>query len=97
MLQYDAVLPISDKDGRWFLKQAPNIKLHTTTAGITKDREKASSFTGIEPDLFHIGALDWLPNQEGLLWFFDKVWPAVHKKYPALKFYLAGRNAALSG
>lgn len=94
LLQYDAILPISDKDGKWFLKYAPSIKLHTAPAGIVDGFEKPVSPIEIEPDLFHIGALDWLPNQEGLFWFFDNVWPIIHKKYPALKFYLAGRNAS---
>jgi len=92
--EYDAILPISNKDGQWFLEQAPKIKLHTVPAGIIKDSKKPLSFKKVEPDLFHIGALDWLPNQEGLLWFFNNVWPAIHKKYPNLKFYLAGRNAS---
>ncbi len=92
--QYNAILPISDKDGRWFLKYAPNIKIHTAPAGIADGFEKPTSFVETKPDLFHIGALDWLPNQEGLIWFFDNVWPTVHRKYPTLKFYLAGRNAS---
>lgn len=92
--EYDAILPISDKDGQWFLEQVPKIKIHTVPAGIIKDFKKSTSLKKAEPDLFHIGALDWLPNQEGLLWFFNKAWPAIHQKYPNLKFYLAGRNAS---
>jgi glycosyltransferase involved in cell wall biosynthesis len=45
------------------------------------------------PTVFHIGALDWMPNQEGLQWFFDKVWDKILGKHPEVKFYLAGRNA----
>ena len=45
------------------------------------------------PSLFHIGALDWAPNQEGLIWFFDNCWTRIHSQNPDLKFYLAGRNA----
>ena len=46
-----------------------------------------------EPDsLFYIGAMDWIPNIEGLEWFLSQVWPLVHQKMPQLKFYVAGRN-----
>jgi len=92
--QYDAILPISKKDKEWFLSYAPKIKFHITPAGIVENLKEQASSSKIKPDLFHIGALDWLPNQEGLLWFFDKVWPVINKKYPTLKFYLAGRNAS---
>ena len=44
------------------------------------------------PSLFHIGAMNWIPNTEGIKWFLDKVWPLVHRTFPELKFYLAGRE-----
>ena len=42
-----------------------------------------------------IGAMDWIPNQEGLDWFIDEVWPILTQKYPDLQLHIAGRN--LSG
>ena len=32
-----------------------------------------------------------LPNEEGVRWFIDQVWPHVHKQFPDLKYFLAGR------
>jgi len=94
LYHYDAILPISDKDGKWFLEQKPDIRIQTTPAGIGKKYINTTVSSEIIPDLFFIGALDWLPNQEGLLWFINNVWPRIHKKYSNLKFYLAGRNAS---
>lgn len=46
-----------------------------------------------EPNsLFHIGSMDWMPNQEGIGWFLEKVWPKVHESMPQLTLYLAGRK-----
>lgn len=46
-----------------------------------------------EPDtLFHIGSMDWRPNEEGIRWFLKEVWPAVHREIPGVKLYLAGRK-----
>ncbi len=42
--------------------------------------------------LCFIGALDWLPNQEGLEWFIVKVWPIVSARNPHLQLHVAGRN-----
>jgi glycosyltransferase involved in cell wall biosynthesis len=36
--------------------------------------------------------MDWIPNLEGICWFLEKVWPEVHRRYPALHYYLAGRH-----
>lgn len=44
------------------------------------------------PTLFHIGALDWIPNQEGLLWFFENVWGKLRDEFPSLVFNIAGRR-----
>lgn len=39
-----------------------------------------------------IGSLDWIPNQEGLIWFARVVWPLVLQRLPEAVFYIAGRN-----
>ena len=93
LTKYDAVLPISSKDAQWFDRQNPTLKTQIVPAGINRDFKKAED-REIAFDLFHIGALDWLPNQEGLQWFFEQVWPAIHQQHPELHFYLAGRNAS---
>lgn len=41
--------------------------------------------------LFTIGSMNWMPNEEGVRWFLEKVWPDVHKQFPDLKYHLAGR------
>ncbi len=45
------------------------------------------------PSIFFLGALDWIPNQEGLLWFLRHIWHDIHLLFPALSFDVAGRNA----
>ena len=42
--------------------------------------------------LYFMGSLDWKPNQEGLLWFLNHIWPMVHSNFPDLTFHVAGRN-----
>jgi glycosyltransferase involved in cell wall biosynthesis len=49
--------------------------------------------SGFEMNIFYIGALDWTPNQEGLLWFIDNCLPLVLKHSPDVKLKVAGRNA----
>jgi hypothetical protein len=38
------------------------------------------------------GALDWEPNIAGLIWFVQRVWPAVRRRVPAASVTIAGRN-----
>lgn len=90
---FHAMIPITQRDADSLKQMGCDLSMHVTPTGIDTDGAKMDT-TKIEyPSVFHIGALDWPPNQEGLLWFFDKIWPLVLEKHPDLKFYLAGRNA----
>lgn len=40
--------------------------------------------------LFHIGSMDWIPHQEALRWFLDKVWMKLINTHPEIKLHLAG-------
>lgn len=44
------------------------------------------------PSLYTIGAMNWIPNQEGVKWFLLNVWMDVHHQFPELKYYIAGRE-----
>ncbi len=90
---YDLLIPITDRDGK-ILDSLGNTKpRHTSQTGIDFASLVPTAKKLEFPSLFHIGALDWAPNQEGLIWFFDHCWPRIHSENPDLKFYLAGRNA----
>jgi glycosyltransferase involved in cell wall biosynthesis len=41
---------------------------------------------------FHIGSMDWMPNQEGIKWFMDNCMPILAQEFPENKILLAGRN-----
>jgi polysaccharide biosynthesis protein PslH len=43
------------------------------------------------PSLFSLGSMNWIPNQEGIRWFLQHVWPDIHNQFPYLKYYIAGR------
>jgi polysaccharide biosynthesis protein PslH len=90
---YDLLVPITDRDGI-ILDSLGNSKPHHTSQTGIDFASLVPTAKKLEfPSLFHIGALDWAPNQEGLIWFFDHCWPRIHAENPDLKFYLAGRNA----
>lgn len=89
---FDAIAPITSVDGDFFKKAGCTKPIFPTPSGIDFSSFKAN-FSNIENhSLFHLGALDWLPNQEAIDWFVSDIWPKINSKYPQLTFYLAGRN-----
>lgn len=90
---YDLLIPITDRDGA-ILDALGNTKpKHTSQTGIDFASLVPTAKKLEFPSLFHIGALDWAPNQEGLIWFVDHCWNKLQEQNPDLKFYIAGRNA----
>jgi glycosyltransferase involved in cell wall biosynthesis len=91
--QYDGIATITKKDGETLRELGCRIPLIDIPFGI--DLATLKENPGVEPEfpsLFHLGAMNWMPNEEGMKWFLAEVWPMVYKTFPRLKLYLAGRH-----
>ena len=90
---YDSMVPITERDATMLKELGCNLPSHVAPTGISMDSFEKYKSKPEFPSVFHIGALDWSPNQEGLDWFIKKCWRKLHRKYPDVKFFIAGRNA----
>lgn len=90
--KYDYLVAVSERDLRKF--KALGYKNGAISSPIGLDLKNYRNPQNNYPtnDLCFIGALDWIPNMEGLTWFIDKVWPNLTTKFPNLKLHIAGRN-----
>jgi len=89
--KYDGILPISSKD-EGFFKQESKKPVKTISFGVNTNKLISTSNTKSEHALFHIGSMNWIPNEEGIKWFLEEVWPKVITEVPNIKLYLAGRE-----
>lgn len=90
---YDVLVPITSRDEAMLNELGNRKPALVSQTGIDSSVLIPNARDLEYPSVFHIGSLEWSPNQEGLLWFIDHCWPDIHKKHPELKFYIAGRNA----
>jgi len=50
--------------------------------------------SGEEPDsLVFTGSMDWMPNEEGILYFVEEILPLIRKQRPNTALWVVGRNA----
>ena len=89
--KYDLLLPITQKDANTVLKLDLHNELFVAPFGIDIDKLHPKGVTEKWVG-YHIGAMDWIPNRDGILWFLKSVWPKVHKVLPKFEFYFAGRD-----
>lgn len=88
----DAVIPISERDNE-LLKSMMTIKKSYVAPACISDKKIKIDFTNTDfESLFFLGALDWQPNKEGLIWFIEQVFPIILKELPNTKLYIGGRN-----
>lgn len=90
---FDAIFAVTLKDIEFIQKHAPEKTCTFIPTGldVCKRLEKITT-TELPLSISHIGALDWRPNQEGLEWFIEKIWPQLRERFPKLKFHIAGRR-----
>lgn len=97
MNSYDLLVPITIRDMEHFNRMGNTRPAHVCPAGINVDTEKTGETVTLIPEydfsVFFLGSLDWMPNQEGLLWFVRNVFPELMRRNPGLKMHIAGRNA----
>lgn len=82
----DGIVAISEKDEEYFLDH--NEVSITIPCGI--DNADANHLID-NHHFFHLGAMDWFPNQQGIDWLVKNVWPIVFAANNKLTLHLAGR------
>jgi glycosyltransferase involved in cell wall biosynthesis len=92
MNDYDLVLPISKEDEQYYRDLGTEAEVFLHPFGIHTPDIPCCPAISQPLSLYHIGAMDWLPNQESVNWLVEKVMPLVNKALPETILYLAGRN-----
>lgn len=87
---FDGIVCISDNDAATFRELGCRKKIISIPFGI--DLPPIPNSVPEPLSLFHVGSMDWLPNQESISWFLNKVWPLIHNDLPQMRLYLAGRK-----
>lgn len=87
----DGIIAITPVDARNFDRLSHSTNIISIPFGINLDTLPENPVQPETASLFHIGTMNWFPNEESIRWLIDKVWPAVHKRIPEIELHLAGR------
>lgn len=87
----DAIVALTNEDHESMIKLGADIPINVSPIGIDIKDYHVVENSG-EPVIFHLGAMDWIPNQEGIKWFLENVWPTIKLEYPTVKLKFAGKK-----
>ncbi|MDQ4139423.1 MAG: glycosyltransferase family 4 protein, partial [Bacteroidota bacterium] len=91
--QFDAIAAITPQDEERIRELGCQTRVAIIPAGVEMSRFVRKE--GISPkpkSLFMLGSLNWMPNQEGITWFLENVWPVVSQEEPELELHIAGSS-----
>lgn len=88
----DGIITISSADFQKIQLLCGNTPVANIPVGLDLSKYPVATPVNEFPCLFHLGAMDWIPNQQGMSWFLETAWQELKQKYPLLKFFIAGRK-----
>ena len=92
--KFNAVVSITEEDNHFISTQNFKGLQCAIPAGIEIKENKEGKLD--YHSIYHIGSMEWMPNQEAMAWFHNGIWPKVTSKNKLVKFYMAGKNMAES-
>lgn len=88
---FDAVFPTTDIDEKYFKDNGCKCLCKGIPIGFDYTEELPDVLVE-ENTVFHIGSMNWFPNEQGIRWFLNEVWEEIHKTTPQIKAFFAGRK-----
>jgi glycosyltransferase involved in cell wall biosynthesis len=90
--RFHQIFAISEQDRQSIVRFGGEASIEVFPVALDFDKYVSDTSKTSFPTLFHLGAMDWRPNKEGLEWFLDEIWPDIEKLSSELRFYIAGKN-----
>jgi len=90
--EYDSVVLISEEERALFRNLAPHAATHVVGNGVDACQGEACGPPACDPVMAFVGAMDYWPNQDAVLWFAEDVWPLLRQRVPDAEWIIVGRN-----
>lgn len=95
LARFDLVLAVSDADRQTFERLYPNslkAPVHVVQTGVDTSFFTPHASTPDRAHLVFTGSMDWLPNEDGVVYFCREILPLIRAQEPAATFSIVGRS-----
>jgi glycosyltransferase involved in cell wall biosynthesis len=86
------VLAVSEADRRLFTRCISPSKISVIPTGVDVDYFRPTLDLEQPNSLVFTGSMDWLPNEDGVLYFADKILPLIRQDLPDIVLWVVGRR-----
>jgi sugar transferase (PEP-CTERM/EpsH1 system associated) len=92
--RFDGILAVSDADRETFARLYPEVAAKPTwvvRTGVDTEYFVPSGEVAAGPHLVFTGSMDWLPNEDAMLYFCHDILPLIREQEPAVTLSIVGR------
>ena len=91
--RFDHVIAVSPQDAEVFRRDFGVTSVSDVPTGVDVDYFRPTGTVAREPrDLVFTGSMDWMPNEDAILWFVAEILPLVRARVPDVTLTVVGRN-----
>jgi glycosyltransferase involved in cell wall biosynthesis len=88
----DHLLTVSEHDCKIFFNLADCQRITVIPTGVDVDYFRPVPDLEKPDSLVFTGSMDWMPNEDGILFFLQQIWPLVRAKIPNISLSIVGRD-----
>ena len=88
----DHVLAVSENDRSFFCRYANPDKITVIPTGVDVDYFQPGSGPEEPETLVFTGSMDWMPNEDAILYFVEAILPQLQQEFPGIELRVVGRS-----
>ena len=88
----DHVLTVSENDRAFFARQVDPNRVSVIPTGVDTEYFQPSSEPEQPDAIVFTGSMDWMPNEDGVAYFVEKIFPLIRREVPGASFWAVGRR-----
>jgi sugar transferase (PEP-CTERM/EpsH1 system associated) len=88
----DQVVAVSEADKTIFSRDFGVSRVSAVATGVDTEYFRPSATARERNSIVFTGSMDWMPNEDGILWFVREVLPRIHAEIPNATLSIVGRN-----
>jgi glycosyltransferase involved in cell wall biosynthesis len=94
MRRFEGLLAVSDADRATFARLYEQVDadgIHVVRTGVDTEFFTPAVSADDSMELVFTGSMDWLPNEDGMLWFCRDILPRIRREVPNVTLSIVGR------
>lgn len=90
--RFDGIVVVSELDKSILERDFGARNVSAIPTGVDTDFFKPASGAPEDNTVVFVGAMDWLPNEDGMIFFADEILPHLRSMVPSVRVTIVGRN-----